>query len=228
MAQLDNFDTAYTKQLHIDFAKDTYNATNHKDEFTQMANWLERKEKIFCHEQYLVWVHNGSPVSTPQIKWQPPGLELDHYLHMAKHPTVRVVQIDRLVLDYGAKYFRPALACFIALTNEPDLTCIQLEARLHRVCIPFCSVQVWHHIRYLCEDPVSGATVTADSIHVQPSSIDYCGHTVSGCFNTALVNEGTGKDTGIEGEYNTLYMAKLAKDCQRLLCWLSASSFLNI
>jgi len=46
----DNFDTAYTEQLHIDLAKDTYNATNHKDKFTQMAKWLECKEKIFCHE----------------------------------------------------------------------------------------------------------------------------------------------------------------------------------
>ena len=49
----DNFDTAYTEQLYIDFAKDAYHATNRKDEFTQMANWLERKEKIFRHEQYL-------------------------------------------------------------------------------------------------------------------------------------------------------------------------------
>jgi hypothetical protein len=43
----DNFDTAYTERLHIDFAKDAYVATNHKDEFTQMAKWLERKEKMF-------------------------------------------------------------------------------------------------------------------------------------------------------------------------------------
>ena len=121
-----------------------------------------------------------------RIKWQPPGLELDRCLHMAKHPTVHVVPIDQLVLDYGAKYFCPVLACFIALTNEPDLTRVQLEARLHGICIPFCSVQVWHRIKYLREDPVSGATVTADSIHVWPSSIDYHGRTVPGCFDTAL------------------------------------------
>ena len=60
----DNFNTAYTERLHIGFTKDAYNATNRKDEFTQMANWLECKEKIFCHEQYLSWVHNGLPIST--------------------------------------------------------------------------------------------------------------------------------------------------------------------
>ena len=200
----DNFDTAYTEQLHIDFAKDAYDATNHKDEFTQMANWLERKEKIFRHEQYLKWVHNGSPISTPHIEWQPPGLELDRFLHMAKHPTVRAVPIDRLVKDYGATYFCAALARFIALANELDLTCAQLEARLHSVCMPFASVLVWHCIKYLCEDPVSRATVTADSIHVRPSTIDKRGHTVPGRFNTALINKGTGGDTGVEGESSTL------------------------
>ena len=90
----DNFDTAYTERLHIDFAKDAYDATNHKDEFTQMENWLEHKEKIFCHNQYLKWAQNGSPISTPRIEWEPPGLELGCFLHMSKHPTVCAVPID--------------------------------------------------------------------------------------------------------------------------------------
>jgi len=131
----DNFDTMYTKQLHIDFAKDAYNATNHKDEFTQMANWLERKEKIFRHDQYLKWAQNGSPISTPHIEWEPPGLELGRFLHMSKHPTVCAVPIDRLIKVYGATYFCAALAHLIALANEPDLMHAQLEARL-------CSIHV--------------------------------------------------------------------------------------
>ncbi|KAF8814197.1 hypothetical protein BYT27DRAFT_7082726 [Phlegmacium glaucopus] len=52
---LDNFNTEYTERLHIDLAKDAYAATNHKDEFTQMTVWLERKEKIFRHSQYVDW-----------------------------------------------------------------------------------------------------------------------------------------------------------------------------
>ena len=168
-----------------------------------MVNWLVRKEKIFRHEQYLKWHHNGSPNSTPCIKWQPPGLELDRSLHMAKHPTVRSVPIDRLIKDYGARYFRPALARYIALANEPNLTCAQLEARLRGTRMPFSSVPVWHRIKYLCEDPVSRTTVTADSIHVRPATIDSHGHTIPGRFDTALVNEGTGGETGVEGESST-------------------------
>ncbi|KAL1937051.1 hypothetical protein VTO73DRAFT_15569 [Trametes versicolor] len=51
----DNYDTQYTERLHIDFAKDAYRATNHKDEFPQMTTWLERREKISRHEAYVKW-----------------------------------------------------------------------------------------------------------------------------------------------------------------------------
>ncbi|KAG5640512.1 hypothetical protein DXG03_008232 [Asterophora parasitica] len=42
----DNYNMEYMEQLHIDFAKDAYAATNHKDEFTHMTVWLERREKV--------------------------------------------------------------------------------------------------------------------------------------------------------------------------------------
>ncbi|EIW56974.1 uncharacterized protein TRAVEDRAFT_170977 [Trametes versicolor FP-101664 SS1] len=51
----DNYDTQYTERLHIDFAKDAYRATNHKDEFPQMTTWLERREKILRHDAYVKW-----------------------------------------------------------------------------------------------------------------------------------------------------------------------------
>ncbi|KAI0639898.1 hypothetical protein C8Q77DRAFT_1214290 [Trametes polyzona] len=51
----DNYDTQYTERLHIDFAKDAYRATNHKDAFPQMTIWLERREKILRHEAFVAW-----------------------------------------------------------------------------------------------------------------------------------------------------------------------------
>ena len=52
---LDNFNTEYMERLHINLTKDAYAATNHKDEFTQMTIWLERKEEILRHHQYVSW-----------------------------------------------------------------------------------------------------------------------------------------------------------------------------
>ncbi|KAJ6603059.1 hypothetical protein B0H10DRAFT_1721108, partial [Mycena sp. CBHHK59/15] len=51
----DNYNTEYTEHLHIDLAKDAFRSTNFKDEFPQMTLWLERKEKIFRHEEYIQW-----------------------------------------------------------------------------------------------------------------------------------------------------------------------------
>ncbi|KAJ6555069.1 hypothetical protein B0H10DRAFT_2201712 [Mycena sp. CBHHK59/15] len=57
----DNYNTEHTERLHIDLAKDAYRATNSKDEYPQMTLWLERKEKILRHEQYIQWRLKGCP-----------------------------------------------------------------------------------------------------------------------------------------------------------------------
>ncbi|KAJ3735343.1 hypothetical protein DFJ43DRAFT_1037221 [Lentinula guzmanii] len=55
MGTPDNFNTEYTELLHIDLAKDAYDATNKKDELSQMTKWLERKEKVMKHASYVCW-----------------------------------------------------------------------------------------------------------------------------------------------------------------------------
>ena len=57
--------------LHISFT-----AANHKDQFIQMTTWLEQKEKILQHEQFVQWRLNGLSLPKPN-DWTPPGLELD-------------------------------------------------------------------------------------------------------------------------------------------------------
>lgn len=196
----DNVNTQYTERLHIDLAKDAYAATNRKDEFLQMTLWVERKEKILRHAQYIQWRSEGSP-ATERKQWSPPGLELDRMLHMAKHPSVRGVSFEKLATDYGATFFRTALARYIVLKNEPNLTTRNVERRIWTVRIPFTKVPVWNRIKYRRLDPVSGRASTADSIHVQPAKRDGRGRLVPGRFDTALINDGTGDITGIEGTW---------------------------
>ena len=72
---MDNYNTQHTKHLHINFAKNAYNATNYKDEFAQMTTWLERKEKVLHHmkhiEQHLKPYHQQHP-QQPLPNLQPP------------------------------------------------------------------------------------------------------------------------------------------------------------
>ena len=142
----DNFNTEYTERLHIDLAKEAYAATNRKDEFTQMAVWVERKEKVQCHGQFVTWRLEGSPPPR-QHHWTPPGLELDRILHIAKHPFVVSAPVDNMARHHGATHFRDALARFVVLQCNPNVTRVELERRLWGVAIP-STVPVWHRVKF--------------------------------------------------------------------------------
>jgi Plavaka transposase len=51
----DNCNTKYTERLHIDLAKDTWDAMNGKDKFPQMMIWLEHHKKISRHAKFISW-----------------------------------------------------------------------------------------------------------------------------------------------------------------------------
>ena len=196
---LDNFNMEYTEQLHIDLAKDAYRATNKKDEYSQMTLWLERCEKIFHHANYIAWCRSGSP-APKQVEWTPPGLQLDCELKLTKYASANV-HIINLLPVYGIQYFSVALACFIALTNNSHLAVWELEDIAATMNIPFGSVPVWHRVKYVREDPVTGTISTADSLYVQPAQRAKCGVVIPARFDTALINNGSGGYTGVSGTF---------------------------
>ncbi|KAJ7170233.1 hypothetical protein C8R43DRAFT_1120670 [Mycena crocata] len=138
----DNYNTEYTERLHIDLAKDAYRSTNYKDEFPQMTLWLERKEKVYRHEKYIQWRLDGSP-APPTIATLPPGIVYERQLKMTKNPTLKAVRLTRLVTDYGAKFFRDALARYVVQLNYPMLSRAQVEARSQDLSFSFNSVSGW-------------------------------------------------------------------------------------
>ncbi|KAJ6573665.1 hypothetical protein B0H10DRAFT_2236943 [Mycena sp. CBHHK59/15] len=168
----DNFNTEYTERLHIDLAKDAYRATNHKDEYPQMTQWLERKEKILLHAKFIQWRQLGQP-STPTV---PPGIEYSRSLKMTKHPSQKFVSFNTLVQDYGATYFRDAIARYVVATNNPGFSAREVETYSSNLSMPFRAVPVYHKIK----QKFSGAHVPAR-------------------FDTVLVNDGDGKDTSVDG-----------------------------
>lgn len=200
----DNFNTQYTERLHIDYAKDAYAATNKKDEFTQMTTWLERKEKIQRHEQYIKWgtsTPSGTGNSSTQIQhrdWTTPGLDMRRTMSLSKRAAYSV-PLKTIAEKWHAPLFRTALRRYISLLNDPELNAAQLERSLWDVHFPFRSLPVWKVVKYVKIDPVTGAKSTADSVHAKPGHTSKQGHHINGRFDTALVNEGGVRDDGIEG-----------------------------
>ncbi|KAG2124860.1 hypothetical protein DEU56DRAFT_963130 [Suillus clintonianus] len=191
----DNYNTEYTERLHIDIAKDAYRATNHKDEFIQMTIWLERKEKIFRHDKYIHWRISGGRESVPHHP-RPPDMSFRREQVMTKHPSAKAVSLQKLVNDYGATYFREALARYIARLNcsphhvprgqELDDLAIDIH-------FPFRTLPVFHKIKWLSLDTRGhgDASVTLDSIHAKPQHHSGS-RLVARRSDTALVDRMTG------------------------------------
>ena len=194
----DNYNTEYTERLHIDLAKDAYRATNHRNEYAQMTIWLERKEKILWHQSYLEW-HLGNKT---RVTAHPPSMTYNGVLTLTKWPSRRAVDFDEIVTKYGAVFFREALRQYLVLSKHPgpELNRNQLEHAILYMELPFTSVPVYHKLKFTT--PVDSARtkhLTLDAIYVRPMRKSKKGLAIPARFDTALVNVGLGKETGMEG-----------------------------
>jgi hypothetical protein len=180
----DNYDTQYTERLHIDLAKNAYRSTNTKNEVPQMALWLERREKIFRHGEYIRWCegHNDDNRSNIRV---PPKLRPERHIQMTRHPTRYSVTIDVLVSDHGAVHFRDAFARFAAGWLNPGFNLAQIERASLNINIPFTTVSVYHRIKFTN----IGETEIVDVLHIQPRQELKQGH-IPQRFDTALVHVG--------------------------------------
>ncbi|KAG1873270.1 hypothetical protein C8R48DRAFT_669873 [Suillus tomentosus] len=191
----DNFNTEATERLHIDFAKDAYAATNHKDEFWQMMKWLERKEKVLQHANFVLWRHNLSMTDaenviavSPAEHWQPPDLACLFRIKMTRHPSRKLVPFREItsLSSHGATHFIPALARFIVQYNHPRLSFQQIEDRAVNIHLPCDSIPVFHRIKFWNNE--IHATETLDSIHAQPAVKNSKGRVVKAArFDTCLI-----------------------------------------
>jgi hypothetical protein len=181
----DNYNTEQTERLHIDFTKEAYRATNHKDELRQMTTWLGRREKI---QQHAVLVGSRQELDqqhSPSVQTIRPPQSTTRSLKMTRHPSVKAVSFDDIHELYGAIQFQDALAEFIACVNYPGISRHALNARASNTLIPFRSVAVFHKVKFISNDAES--TEIIDAIHVRPEQKDTHGHTIPPRFDTALV-----------------------------------------
>ena len=198
----DNCNTEYTERLHIDLAKDAWDATNGKDEFPQMTVWLERHEKIFRHAKYIKWRTSGHHRPNPTSERANPGILYRRLLQMTKHPSQKGVRFQSLIRDYGATSFQDALAEFVVGVRSPHLRGAQLQQAVASIRFHFNTVNVYHKIKFTSYDPyvVGGPRESVvDSIHSRPIRKDNRNREVPARFDTAVINDGTGQETGVAG-----------------------------
>jgi hypothetical protein len=181
----DNYNTEQSERLHIDFAKDAYRATNHKDKFSQMTKWLERRERIQHLSSFIDWTQEHREPCQKSTGSAGTGTLT---IKMARNPSKGRVLFDVLAEDYGALDFQDALANFIAQANNPGASGAALRHRAHNTHIPFSGVPVYHNMKF-----TNGSESNiVDVVHVRPEQNDLRGWIIPGRFDTALVNGNKG------------------------------------
>ncbi|KAJ3537477.1 hypothetical protein NM688_g6681 [Phlebia brevispora] len=210
----DNFNTEYTERLHIDYAKDAYRATNHKEEMAQMTTWLVRKEKMLRLEQHIKWklsqqkkydkadtkshAESNIPstqavVDTTKSHSQPPRIQ------MTKFPSQQAVTFQQLETNYGAHNFEQKLAEYIVKHQNPHASAAEIEESVDSVPtyrIPH--VAVHHKAHFWLGDPSATSTHEYDVVHVHPAQFDHRGRPVAGRYDPVIVNDSTGAYIGIQ------------------------------
>ncbi|KAI1782246.1 hypothetical protein LXA43DRAFT_1148513 [Ganoderma leucocontextum] len=160
-----------------------------------MTKWLEHREKILHHSNYVLWRLQQAEVGPTTLSahqcvgWEPPYLMFPLHIKMTKHPSRKAVPLHDIVSrsHYGATFFVPAFARFVVQHNNSALSLRQIEDRARYFRLPFGSLPVYHHIKFWNE--VIFGPETLDSIHVHPcqsgSSEDIV---IPARFDTALVD----------------------------------------
>ena len=182
----DNYDTQYTEQLHIDFIKKAFRASNARDELFQMTTWMQRNEKVLqqeCHITRQQTLSHAPSTNEWLLLLQP-----IHHMKLMEHASQPAVPLDSIISDYHATFIRDALARYIVQAISPTLTRVQIEHQSLYLFLPFLTLPIYHRIKFCSED-----SVTIDSIHAQPSRKDRCGCTITGHFDTALVDVGNAR-----------------------------------
>ncbi|KAI0055661.1 hypothetical protein BV25DRAFT_1815297 [Artomyces pyxidatus] len=202
----DNYNTEYSERLHIDFAKDAYRATNHKDVYPQMTRWLQRKEQILRHEKYIAWQIKNLQAAAPPHLATPAAAAppIQSTTRIARFPNVKSASFQQLGQIWGAVDFEPALLSFILQLRNPGLTGRQIaqrRAEMGDAKLPFRSVATYHTIKFTLADPQErkGAPDVRDAAHARPAYHDTRDRLVPGRFDTVLVDTGAGEDIGVRG-----------------------------
>ncbi|KAI6163524.1 hypothetical protein EDD17DRAFT_1507233 [Pisolithus thermaeus] len=85
----DSYNTEYPEQLHINYAKDRYWASNKWDYVEQMALWLQHQEAVHYKSTYLAWRKSRADTDLPGTLPSPSDrFDMYNHLYVDTRPSV--------------------------------------------------------------------------------------------------------------------------------------------
>lgn len=189
----DNYNTETFERLHIDFAKLGWRASNRRDEFPQMIQWLSRREKIAGFEVYQR--EKSSPQATNDASAAPLDPQKRRLpITIAKSPNYPGRLISYIQVNHDAPDFEGYLKQYLnSFTNKPIG-----PRRLDHAPLSFTKVDVYNMFRFHPQE-LHDDEEEKDLVKAIPKSPKF----PNGRFDTviALFND-TAESTGLEGMYH--------------------------
>lgn len=194
----DNYNTELFERLHIDLAKDGWRASNQRDEFPQMINWLTRQEKMFTFQHYVSWMDSQRPTS-------PPSKSLSHnaagnLISLPKYPTQPRQLINVIAERHHAPGFSTALKDYLnrIMGNPTTFRVASLNT------LPFARLDVYHTLKFHPPSLEDGEE-ECDVIKAAPAFKKRAGR----FDNVIVLHTDVAESTGLEGKLP----GKLAVSC---------------
>ena len=172
---LNGSNTKSPKLLHIDYAKEVYQASNKKDYVWQMTVWLGRQEAVACFRAYLDYV---IPLDPKNLNPTPPNnktyenkdnedlyfehTDLSHPMHsVAIKPAFPHMDFNTLTTHFKVTNFIPTLSTFIHRLIPPPALPVLSN---HIDCF-----DVYRHIMIIQpSNPSAGFPKTVDCLCATP------------------------------------------------------------
>jgi len=141
LGSADGYNTEFPERLHIDFAKEAYNASNKRDYTEQMAMWLQRQDAISLRQAYLAWLFPEVEEDLAKLSLvdQDDEDEADDSQSIAiqvqqSHDRIRSINqhtqntpVSELMTAHGAVDFITALHTFLKSTTSHPITPSQFD-----------------------------------------------------------------------------------------------------
>ncbi|KIY63227.1 hypothetical protein CYLTODRAFT_360315 [Cylindrobasidium torrendii FP15055 ss-10] len=184
-----NFNTEMFKRLHIEFAKNGWRASNRRDEFPQMTEWVTRQETVHDFEHFVEWVPKEIDSTSHAIIRHPSKKPFQQIL-LPKRPSYPRKALSVLAREYGIRDFPKHLAEYISLIEHERAR----RPTLYRSdTLPFQHLDVYYSFKLTAEGLHDPLDEEHDWVKASPLN--------GGRYDTVVVlNDDDAEVVGLQGE----------------------------
>ncbi|EPS92724.1 hypothetical protein FOMPIDRAFT_1137398, partial [Fomitopsis schrenkii] len=144
----DNYNTEMFERLHIEFAKDAWRATNHRDEFPQMVRWITRNEKMALYEAFQKErsLEDQAQDEEDEPEDGDPVVNSSMCITIAKYPPAPQQHLTAIQDRHHTPGFTPALVQYINSLQPQELRLTR--SGVSQTWLPFTRIDVYHKYKF--------------------------------------------------------------------------------